>query len=186
MKMTQPSSGGRKDPHDEYGRNDDVSKKRKSPDGGTSMPSMSSAAKTLCHPAHCWCKSSYRRNNEGKKPTRTSGPISSPANQSIADRIAAAKAKIVAKRAVFEQNLQAMLVKVEEDSREARGELSVNVHPSFLADLPTSLHRRNGGHVALKFFTSGKAISFFTSWMHIKKNYFYYNNCIIKAINKRI
>ena len=46
------------------------------------------------------------------------------------------------------------LAQAEEDSKKARGGLAVNVHPSLLADLPTSIDRRRGGNVAPKFSTT--------------------------------
>jgi U4/U6 small nuclear ribonucleoprotein PRP3 len=86
------------------------------------------------------------------KPVNTPGSTSST-KQSTEDRITAAKAKLAAKGAVFERNVQA-LAKAEEDAKQARGGLSVNVHPSLLADLPTSIDRRNRGQVAPKFSTT--------------------------------
>ena len=74
--------------------------------------------------------------------------------KSIDDRIAAAKARIAARGQVFDRNVQA-LAKAEEDSQKARGGLKVNVHPSLLADLPTSVGQRTrGSQMAPKFSTT--------------------------------
>jgi len=75
-------------------------------------------------------------------------------SSAIAEKLAAAKARIAAKTAVMQQNVQA-LTKAEEDARQAKGGLAINVHPSLLSDLPTSIDRGgNRGHVAPKFSTT--------------------------------
>src|SRR5271170_1844500 len=135
----------RRDPSRKHGRdedetNDDMSKKRKSSDG-TSMPTTATTKQSATQDI---ADAKARIAEIMKK----QGPSSA-----IADKIAAARARLAAKNAVIEQNVQA-LAKAEEDARQARGGLAVNVHPSLLADLPTSIDRRNRGHVAPKFSTT--------------------------------
>lgn len=146
--MPPPSSGNRKHPRDEDVRNDDASKKRKSSDG----TSISATTKRSTADDIADAKARIAEMMKKVKPANAPASTSST-KQSVEDRVAAAKAKLAAKGAVFERNIQA-LAKAEEDSKQARGGLSVNVHPSLLADLPTSLDRRNRGQVAPKFSTT--------------------------------
>ena len=146
--MPPPSSGNRKHPRDEDVRNEDASKKRKS----SESTSMSTATKRNTAQEIENAKARIQEMLQKSKPVNTPGSTSST-KQSTEDRIAAAKAKLAAKGAVFERNVQA-LAKAEEDAKQARGGLSVNVHPSLLADLPTSIDRRNRGQVAPKFSTT--------------------------------
>jgi len=118
--------------------NNDMSKKRKSSDG-TSIPTTAkrSAAQDIADAKARIAEMMKKQNS----------------SSAIADKIAAAKARVAAKNAVMKQNIQA-LAKAEEDARQAKGGLAINVHPSLLADLPTSIDRRNRGHVAPKFSTT--------------------------------
>ena len=149
--MPPPSSGSRKHPRDDDVRNDDTSKKRKSSDD----TSVSAALKRSTAEDIANARARIAELMKKQKPattTATTTPTSST-KQSIEDRVAAAQARLAAKGIVFEKNVEA-LAKAEEDSKQARGGLSVNVHPSLLADLPTSIDRRNRGQVAPKFSTT--------------------------------
>jgi len=139
--MPPPARGNSSRKHtrgEDDAANDDVSKKRKSSDG-TSIPTTATAKQSAAQDIAV----AKARIAEMMKKQSTSS--------AIADKIAAAKARVAAKTAVMEQNIQA-LAKAEEDARQARGGLAVNVHPSLLADLPT--YRRNIGHVTPKFSTT--------------------------------
>ena len=137
-KMPPPAYSNRKHPRDEDSTNDDKSKKRKSSDGTTTTTATTkqSATKDVAD-AKARIQEMLKKNN---------------LSSTVADKIAAAKARVAAKSAVMEQNVQA-LAKAEEDARQAKGGLAVNVHPSLLADLP-SMDRRNRGHVGPKFSTT--------------------------------
>jgi U4/U6 small nuclear ribonucleoprotein PRP3 len=158
--MPPPSTESRKHPRDEedrYNRHDDYSKKRKSADG-RGLPSPRHLAEEKS-PAPAPAKKSTAediaaakaRIAEIMKKQRPQGGTSA-ASKSIDDRIAAAKARVAAKSEVIQQSIQAM-AQAEEDSKRARGGLAVNVHPSLLADLPTSVDRRRG-NVGPKFSTA--------------------------------
>ena len=138
-KMPPPAYSNRKHPRDEDATNDDKSKKRKSSDGTTTttVTTKQSATKDVAD-AKARIQEMLKKNN-----------LSSTV---VADKIAAAKARVAAKSAVMQQNVQA-LAKAEEDARQAKGGLAVNVHPSLLADLP-SMDRRHRGHVGPKFSTT--------------------------------
>src|SRR2546430_12419794 len=146
--MPQPSSGSRKHPRDDDVQNEDTSNKRKSSDGTTIKRST---AEDIAN-ATARIAEMMKKQKPATTTTTTTTPTSST-KQSIEDRIAAAQARLAAKGIVFEKNVQA-LAKAEEDSKQARGGLSVNVHPSLLADLPTSVDRRHRGQVAPKFSTT--------------------------------
>jgi len=131
-----PSRKHRRD--EEESKNDDMSKKRKSSDGTSITTTTRSAARDVAD-AKARIQEMMKKQN-----------LSSSA---VAEKLAAAKARVAAKSAVMQQNVQA-LAKAEEDARQAKGGLAINVHPSLLADLPTSIDRRNRGHVAPKFSTT--------------------------------
>src|SRR5271170_4517331 len=130
----------RKHARDEDATNEDMSKRRKSSDG-TSIPTSATAKRSAAQDI-ADAKARIAEMMKNQNPS-----------SAVADKIAAAKARLAAKNAVFEQNVQA-LAKAEEDARQARGGLAVNVHPSLLADVPTSIDRRNRGRVAPKFSTT--------------------------------
>ena len=162
-----PPSDSRKHPRDEDAKHYDASKKRKSSDGVRHMFSEgTNSQKTPISPPPkrstaddiADAKARIAQMMKKTKPTSSTPSTSSPANaanakMSIEERIAVTKARIAAKGQVLQQNVQA-LAKAEEDAKQARGGLSVNVHPSLLADLPTSDRRNRNGHVAPKFSTT--------------------------------
>src|SRR5277367_1954786 len=144
--MPPPAYSSRKHPRDEDSSNDDKSKKRKSSDSTSiTTATTTTTAGTTKHSAGKDVADAKARIQEMMKKNNLS-------SSAIADKLAAAKARIAAKSAVMEQNVQA-LAKAEEDARQAKGGLAVNVHPSLLADLP-SIDRKNRGHVAPKFSTT--------------------------------
>lgn len=150
-----PSTESRKHPRDEDDRyhHDDYSKKRKSADGrglpsprpqnDKPAPAKRSTAEDIA--------AAKARIAEIMKKQKPQGGTSSAA-KSVEDRIAAAKARVAAKSEVMQQNIKA-LAQAEEDSKKARGGLAINVHPSLLADLPTSTDRKRGA-VVPKFSTA--------------------------------
>lgn len=148
--MPTSSAESRKHHRDEDVANTNLSKKHKGSDGSpTSADTKRSVAEDIAD-----AKSRIAEMMKKHKPVGTSTSTSSSASaKSLEDRIALAKARIAAKGAVFEQNVQA-LAKAEEDAKKARGGLAINVHPSLLADLPTSVDRRNRTQVAPKFSTT--------------------------------
>ena len=161
-----PSLGGRKHPRDEEDRYhyDDYSKKRKSADGKglpsprqpddnpEKNPSPVPAPKKSTAEDIAAAKARIAEIMKKQKPKASTSTLSNA--KSIEERIAATKARVAAKSEVMQQNLQA-IAQAEEDSKKARGGLGVNVHPSLLADLPTSIDRRRGqAHVAPKFSTA--------------------------------
>src|SRR5271170_5061483 len=137
--MLPPARGdsSRKHPRDEDSTNDDMPKKRKSSDRTLITTTNRSAGQDVAD--------AKARIQEMMKKSLSSS--------AVAGTIAAAQARVAAQSAVMQQNVQA-LAKAEEDTRQAKGGLAVNVHPSLLANLPTSIDRRNRGHVAPKFSTT--------------------------------
>jgi U4/U6 small nuclear ribonucleoprotein PRP3 len=148
-----------KHPRDEDVKHNDVSKKRKSSDGVVTISfscancqtSISSGTKRSAADDIADAKARIAEMMKKRNPHASSSTTSSH-SKAVEERIAAANARVAARGQVFEQNLQA-LAKAEEDANKARGGLSVNVHPSLLAELPTKTDRRNQ-NVAPKFSTT--------------------------------
>jgi len=124
--MLPPARGdsSRKHPRDEDSTNDDMPKKRKSSDRTLITTTNRSAGQDVAD--------AKARIQEMMKKSLSSS--------AVAGTIAAAQARVAAQSAVMQQNVQA-LAKAEEDTRQAKGGLAVNVHPSLLANLTTSIDR---------------------------------------------
>lgn len=150
FKSTMPPapSESRKHARDDDYNNRDASKKRKSSDGVALPTSNANLSQTSIK------TNTERSRAEQIAESRARIAALAPSKlKNIESRLAAAKAKIAAKGEVHEQSAQAP-VKADEDEKRARGGLGVNVHPSLLADLPTTIDRRKRGHVAPKFSTT--------------------------------
>ena len=146
--MPPAPSDSRKHPRDDDNGHRDALKKRKSSDGVIpSLKNPSNRGQTSIG------TSTERSRAEQIAESRARIAALAPSKlKDIESRIAAAKANLAAKTPTREQS-QAP-AKADDDSSKARGGLAINVHPSLLADLPTSIDRRNRGHVAPKFSTT--------------------------------
>lgn len=148
VKMPPAPSESRKHPRDDDNGHRDASKKRKSSDGVFLCNSQADLNQTSLKP------STERSRAEQIAESRARIAAMAPTKlKDIESRLAAARAKLAAKAEGHEQNTQAV-AKTDDDSNKARGGLAVNVHPSLLADLPTTIDRRKRSHVAPKFSTT--------------------------------
>ena len=135
-----------------------MSKKRKSSDSAASPVPNRDRQKTQQDIANAKARIAEMMKSRqppaaGKPADTNNSSNNSSGPQAIQDRIAAARQRIAAKQGVMEQTVR-NLAQAEQDSKQARGGLAVNVHPALLGDVNITDSRRKQNQFAPKFSTT--------------------------------